>query len=83
MLFQLKAKAPRGIYNNLIPLDARTILWYPTTHSKCNPIYTTLKDLNEKDRHTSFNNHKFLKVPEEIEETKKKLKNISIIKVLE
>jgi hypothetical protein len=31
-------------------LDIKIILWCPTAHSKCNPIYTTLKDFNSSRR---------------------------------
>ncbi len=52
-------------------LDVKIILWCPTAHSKCNPIYTTLKDLDEGDIHTSYSYDDFLRVIDEIEELKK------------
>ena len=58
-------------------LDVKIILWCPTAHSKCNPIYTTLKDLDERDIHTSYSDDDLLRVLDEIEELKKEIEDYS------
>jgi hypothetical protein len=58
-------------------LDVRVILFCPTANSPANPIYTTVKDLDEEDIHLTYRDEDLLKVLDEIEAERKEIKEYS------
>jgi hypothetical protein len=66
------------IYNNEgDKLEIRIILWCPTANSNANPIYTTLKKLDENDIHTKYTDDELMEVLKQIEEEKIEIEEYS------
>jgi hypothetical protein len=58
-------------------LDIKIYLFCPTAGSNANPIYTTLKDLDESNIYLQYTDEKLLEVLKEIEELKETIEEYS------